>query len=213
MCSPGAAWPSSSRSPPRSRSSCTSPRSHPTRRRFPPDRHQYIFPDIEPSDRPPSTRKDMSDKPTWIRSLPRMDEETVQSVDDWFRNRVRMLQAVDEAIAGSSPCWSDGARWTGTYLVFTSDNGFQHGAHRMDHGQGRSLRGVDSGPVDRARSRCASEPGAESLRAQHRPCPDLRGARGFGYRPDWVDGRSLVPLLGPEPPDPAAWRSDFLVEH
>ena len=179
---------------------------------IPADRHQHIFPDIKP-ERPLSfNEEDMSDKPSWIRSLPRMDEETVESVDEWFRNRVRMLQAVDEAIAGIVALLERRGQMGNTYLVFTSDNGFQHGAHRMDHGKGDPYEESLRVPL------IVRGPGVPQNRELGHYVLNIDLAPTFAelagrIPPDWVDGRSLVPLLRPDPPEPDAWRSDFLVEH
>ncbi len=177
------------------------------------DRHEHVFPDILPV-RPPSfNEEDMSDKPSWIRSWPLMDEETIEKgVDEWFRNRVRMLQAVDEAIAGIVALLEQRGQLDNTYLIFTSDNGFQHGAHRMDHGKGDAYEESIRVPL------IVRGPGVPQNRELSHLVLNIDFAPTFAELagrepPDWVDGRSLVPLLRPDPPLPDAWRSDFLVEH
>ena len=97
-----------------------------------------------------------------------------------------------------------------TYIVFTSDNGYHLGEHGIPLGKqspyDESLRvplivrgpGVPAGAVV----------DAMALNIDLAPTfAELAGASPA----DFVDGRSLVPLLDGDPP--AEWRHGFLVEH
>jgi len=178
----------------------------------PADRHQALFPELE-APRPDSfDEEDVSDKPAWVQAQPRLDDEKIAGIDEWYRNRVRMLQAVDESIAGIVRRLEERGQIDDTWIFFTSDNGFQQGAHRMDHGKGDAYDESIRVPL------IVRGPGVpRNVRMDHFALnidlaptfAELAGAQV----PDFVDGRSLVPLLGSDPLPLDEWRSDFLVEH
>jgi len=176
----------------------------------PAPRHDEELPGVR-APRPPSfNEEDVSDKPAWVKNLPPMTDDKIAETDNWHRKRVQNMLAVDEMLADIVARLKAAGELDNTYIVFTSDNGFQLGAHRMDHGKGdayeESIRvpllvrgpGVPAGAkVD-----------AIVLNIDVAPTiADLAGARAA----DFVDGRSFVPFL--RGARPKAWRKDFLVEH
>jgi len=97
-----------------------------------------------------------------------------------------------------------------TYIVFTSDNGFQLGAHRMDHGKGDAYDESIRVPLLVRGPGVPAGAKVDSMVLNIDVAPtiaDLAGARAA----DFVDGRSFVPFL--RGTRPKAWRKDFLVEH
>jgi len=176
----------------------------------PAPRHGEALPGIR-APRPPSfNEEDLSDKPQWMQRYRLMDEELIAHTDDWYRRRAQTMLAVDEMLKAMVDALRAAGQLDNTYIVFTSDNGFQLGAHRMDHGKGdayeESIRiplivrgpGVPKGAtVD-----------AMVLNIDVAPSlAELGGARAA----DFVDGLSFVSLL--QGRKPKGWRKDFLVEH
>lgn len=176
----------------------------------PAPRHDEEYPGLR-APRPPSfNEEDVSDKPAWVQALPPMSEETIARTDDWHRRRVQTMLGVDEMLAALAESLRASGELDNTYIVFTSDNGFQLGAHRMDHGKGdayeESIRVplLVRGPGVPAGARID----AMVLNIDLAPTvADLAGARAA----DFVDGRSFVPFL--RGAQPKSWRKDFLVEH
>src|SRR5215208_4654847 len=105
---------------------------------FPPaprDVHTY---DGKKAPRPPSfDEKDVSDKPPWIRSLPRLKPTHIAAIDDKYEARVETLQAVDDLVNAVVNKLRRAGALDNTYVVFTSDNGMQLGEHRIRYGKGR----------------------------------------------------------------------------
>ncbi len=102
-------------------------------------RHEGMFQGITPW-RPPSWNEaDVSDKPTWVQNTPLMTPSDIADLDQIRVDQLEMLQAVDEAIGGSTAYGITGImehlRNLGiaddTMVVFFSDNGWQWGEHRM----------------------------------------------------------------------------------
>jgi arylsulfatase A-like enzyme len=147
-----------------------------------------------------------------VQEQPRIAEETLEEIDEWFRNRVRMMQAVDESIAGLVRRLEERGQLDDTWIFFTSDNGFQQGAHRLDHGKGDAYDESIRVPL------IVRGPGVpRNVRLPHMAlnidlAPTFAEIAGAEL-PEFVDGESLLPLLNAEPLPVEEWRSDFLLEH
>lgn len=88
----------------------------------------------EPLPRPPSFNEaDVSDKPEPIRSLPPLSDWQIAEITRSYRCELRSLLAVDEGVGRIVDALARGGELGRTLLVFTSDNGFFHGEHRMTH--------------------------------------------------------------------------------
>jgi N-acetylglucosamine-6-sulfatase len=74
---------------------------------------------------------DVSDKPKLIRQEPRLDRAAVEDIDRRYRGRVESMYSVDEAIAKLFHVLKKTGDLRKTYIIFTSDNGLQLGAHRL----------------------------------------------------------------------------------
>ncbi|PYQ18293.1 MAG: hypothetical protein DMF81_25350, partial [Acidobacteria bacterium] len=102
----------------------------------PAPRHDLAFADLR-APRPPSfDEEDVSTKPGWVRAQPRFSPEVADRIDDLYRRRLRTLLAVDEMIERLLQAVAAQDELDSTYVFLTSDNGFQLGAHRLDHGKG-----------------------------------------------------------------------------
>jgi len=175
-------------------------------------RHENALPGLK-APRPPSfDEEDVSDKPEWVQRLPRLSPQTAERTDDWHRRRVQTLLAVDELIAKLIETLRQQGQLENTYLFFTSDNGFQLGAHRLDHGKGDPYEESIRVPM------IVRGPGVPAGRTLPHSVLNIDLAPTFlalagADPPHPLDGRSLTPLLGGRPPEPGKWRQDFLVEH
>jgi len=178
----------------------------------PAQRHRQAFSDIS-LPRPPSfDEADVSDKPAWIRRLPLLDASEIFLLDVVQRNRLRSLLAVDEAIEQLVNVLHAGGKLDDTVILFTSDNGFHLGEHRIStqkrtpYEESIRVPLLVRGP-GMAQGRTL---GHMVLNIDLAPTlAELGGAAGA----EAADGRSLVPLLGSNPPPLEEWRQDFLLEH
>lgn len=96
----------------------------------PPKRYARAFADVEsPSVSDPSYNEaDVSDKPAAITNLGLRD---TAFVNEDFRDRIRSLQAVDEATAATIRALRDTGRLKNTVVAFITDNGYLLGEHRF----------------------------------------------------------------------------------
>jgi arylsulfatase A-like enzyme len=104
----------------------------------PRDRHTF---DPEKAPRLPSfNERDVTEKPDWIQSLPELTSADIANIDRRHENRVESLQAVDDLVATVVRKLGEQGVLSNTYIVFTSDNGFHHGEHRLQRDKGQPYR-------------------------------------------------------------------------
>ena len=71
----------------------------------------------------------------WIRQLPRQNQTEVEYNDEFYPSRLRALQAVDELVEEIVELLQDHGILDDTYLIYTSDNGYHIGQHRLPPGK------------------------------------------------------------------------------
>jgi arylsulfatase A-like enzyme len=101
----------------------------------PAPRHRNAFSN-QPLPTPPSLNEaDVSDKPAAIRNRPLINANRLNAIRENYQQRLESLLAVDEAVRDLLSAL-DAARVLGrTYVIFTADNGFFHGEHRVQSGK------------------------------------------------------------------------------
>lgn len=203
------------RRPPPGQESCWSP---PT----PAARHQGMYDDVPlPSrDDPAFDEADVSDKPREVRRPPLRPAER-RHLSELFQRRIESLASVDETVARTVAALDRAGVLDETLIVFTSDNGYLLGEHRLQGkivGYEESLRvpllmrgpGIPAG--ERREQTVATVDLAPTFVAAARATPDLR-----------MDGHDLMPVAtqdsggwatiliqagprGPHSPDPWWYR-------
>jgi N-acetylglucosamine-6-sulfatase len=168
--------------------------------------------------RPPSYNEaNVSDKPAWIRALPRLDKDCStnegsfdchRQVEKKWRARQEALMSVDVMVEDLVGALSETNQLERTYIVFASDNGFMLFQHRVKskgvpYEESQGIPFVVRGP--------GVQQGAVSkkLVANIDLAPTI--ARWAGVKtPTYVDGRSLVSVLKGTA---SSWRQYLLFEH
>jgi N-acetylglucosamine-6-sulfatase len=101
----------------------------------PAPRHADAF-NSEPLPRPPSFNEaDVSDKPAEIRNRPRFSTGQIADIQRKYRCRLESLLSVDEGVKKVVEELRASRQLDNTVLIFTSDNGFFHGEHRIPTGK------------------------------------------------------------------------------
>lgn len=86
--------------------------------------------------RPPSFDEiDVGDKPAFLRALPPLTRRDERRIEARYRARLESLLAVDEAVAAIVGALDAAGELDRTLVIFTSDNGFFHGEHRVANGK------------------------------------------------------------------------------
>ncbi len=177
----------------------------------PTPRHEDAFPDARLPRLPSFDEQDVSDKPDWVRDNGPLDPKQIAHMEDLYRNRLRSMLAVDEMIGRLVDALEESNELDNTYVFFTSDNGWHAGEHRLTTGKWtayeediRVLLIVRGPGVPEGRT-------LDHLILNNDLAPTF-AKLGKAQSPEFVDGRSLKPLLGNDSPPLEDWRSAFLVE-
>ena len=128
---------------------------------------------VNPATAKPSfNERDVTDKPKRVRG-PKRDRAKLQRL---FLQRIRTLVSVDDAVENTVQALAESGELQNTVIIFTSDNGYLLGEHRL-RGKKASLRGGDTRPADRAwpRLRGRHRLAATGEHPRHRAHPALRG--------------------------------------
>jgi N-acetylglucosamine-6-sulfatase len=101
----------------------------------PAPRHRGAFADRALPQPPSFDEPDVSDKPAHIRALPRIDATAEAVITRTYRSRLESLLAVDEAVAAIVEALRANGELANTLIIFTSDNGWLQGEHRIRQGK------------------------------------------------------------------------------
>lgn len=152
---------------------------------------------------------DVSDKPAYVRDLPRITETRRDEVTAFVLDQDRTLLAVDRAVGRIVDALRATGRLQDTWIVFTSDNGISYGEHRWTKKEVPYEESIRVPMVVRFDPFGVTKTD-DHLVANIDIAPTVAALAGVATPP--VDGRSLLPLLGPPEADPP-WREDLLLEH
>jgi arylsulfatase A-like enzyme len=84
---------------------------------------------------PGLNEKNVSDKPFFLRRLPKLGNGKLTLIDNRRRSRLEMLRSVDAAVNAIVQALAAEGQLDNTYLVFASDNGYFNGEHRIRQGK------------------------------------------------------------------------------
>jgi arylsulfatase A-like enzyme len=179
----------------------------------PAPRHEHAYDGIDGPRLRSFNERNVSDKPSWIRQLPRLTVAQIATIDDRHENRVESLQAVDDLVEGvvdtlKKPAPDGSIPLDNTYIFFTSDNGYFHGEHRIPLEKYRPYEEdirvplLVRGP--------GIEPGSKTrelaLNTDYLP---TFARLANTSKPTYVDGRSLTRVLDRSA---TSWRHAILIE-
>jgi N-acetylglucosamine-6-sulfatase len=173
-------------------------------------RNAHDFPDLrEPRD--PSFNTSNLNPPTWLADRKPLRRYQIARIDRAFRKRAQSVEAVDKLVADVEATLAAAHLTDRTYIVFTSDNGYHLGQHRLDRGKQTAFDTDIRVPLivvgpDVPRGRTVTQ-----VTQNVDLYPTFLQLAGRAPSSP-IDGRSLVPLLHPSSRTPA-WRTVALVEH
>ena len=150
----------------------------------------------------------ISDKPPWIRQLPRLTSDRISEIDNRHERRVESLQAVDDMVQGVVRTLRDAGEMSHTYVFFTSDNGFHLGEHRIPEQKWRPYEEDVDVPLLVRGPDVAAGSTTYKMALNTDYLPTFTGLAD-AQTPAYVDGRSLEPVLRGTV---TSWRSAVLLE-
>ncbi len=164
---------------------------------------------VLPLPQPPSFNElDVTDKPLWVQARPLLTDADVANLTRQYQNRIAAIRSVDDMVGKVLNAINKKGEWSSTVFLFTSDNGYLLGQHRLAKKEApyeesirvplyvRQLWVKKAGVTDAYVLNTDLAPTIAELAGVVPGLP--------------VDGKSLVPLLS-EPN--MSFRKRFLVEH
>jgi arylsulfatase A-like enzyme len=136
---------------------------------------------------------DVSDKPRFIRKLPRMSGRQIRKVDGRYRQRLRTLQAVDRAVGNVMNELASQGMLDNTYVLYLSDNGFFFGQHRLPKGKYLPYQGSSRTPTLMRGPGIPAGADSDALVGNVDLAPTILELSGASPTVE-VDGRSLMPF-------------------
>lgn len=173
-------------------------------------RHEGLFAGIQAPRSPSFNEADTSDKPRWVRSVPPLSDAEIAKVDETYSKEAEMMLAVDDMLARVLETLKSVGQLQNTYIIFTTDQGFHMGEHRLTDMKLTPYAGASEIPL--------------IVRGPDVPANETRPEMALGTDlaptfaaiadvtpPDFVDGRSLKGIWeGKDAQEP--WRQAALQE-
>lgn len=143
---------------------------------------------------PAFNEADVSDKPSFIASRPLLDNKQQKKITEIYQKRAEAVRGVDDLVKNVYDTLKSTGQLDNTYLVFTTDNAYHMGEHRLDPGKDTPyetdihLPLYVRGPGIKPGTKVPEMAGNIDL------APTFATLAGARIAP-FVDGQSLVPYL------------------
>jgi N-acetylglucosamine-6-sulfatase len=174
----------------------------------PAPRDAHTFDGLNAPRLPSFNERNVSDKPSWIRKLPRLTSDQITNIDNLHEYRIESLQAVDDLVQGVVGKLKNAGVMSNTYIFFTSDNGWYHGEHRIPNEKSRPYEEDVHMPLVVRGPGVAADSTTSKLALNTDYLPTFTNLAG-AQSPPYVDGRSLRPVLKG---NATTWRNAILLE-
>jgi len=151
-----------------------------------------------------------TNEPTWLKKIKPLTTWKQWQLDQLWRQRAQSAESVADSVEAVQAQLAATGHSADTLVVLTSDNGYHAGAHRLSNGKRTAFH--EDTVVPMIVMGPGITPGArvDALTSTVDLGPtftELLGAQA----PDWVDGRSIVPILQTGTA-PQGWRTAALSE-
>jgi arylsulfatase A-like enzyme len=156
---------------------------------------------------------DISDKPNWFQNFVsnQLNANDIACIQDTFRDKLESLLSVDDLVGNVLDALERNGETSETVIIFTSDNGFQYGQHRL-------ARPSKTYPYEESirvplyfRDLSVNAPRSIEFAALNNDMAPTFVDLAGGIPATSIDGRSLLPTFEQTPP--STWRKRILVEH
>jgi N-acetylglucosamine-6-sulfatase len=160
--------------------------------------------------RGPAFNAPVTNAPSWLARHAPLRPRAIRRIDTNFRKRAQAVQAVDDLIGAIEFTLAANGIADDTYIVFSSDNGFHLGEHRLRMGKQTAFDHDIRVPLIVVGPGVPSGRTVRSL-AQNVDLRPTFSRLGGAKVPRSVDGRSLAPFIHGK--RVKRWRRAVLIEH
>jgi N-acetylglucosamine-6-sulfatase len=175
-----------------------------------PPRHRAAYPE-QRAPRPPSfDEADLSDKPAWVRDQPPVNDRRAAEYDRLQVTRMQSALTLEDLCREVIDALERTNQLGDTYLMFTSDNGYHMGLHRVKSPKGSPYAESHEVPFVVRGPGVPAGASFEELAANIDIAPTVLDLAGVTV-PSRMDGRSLRPFFDGSAPD--LWRTSLLIEN
>jgi N-acetylglucosamine-6-sulfatase len=161
----------------------------------PAPRHEGAFADRDLPRGPAFNEENVSDKP-WHVQLPHLDQAGIDRITQNHRARLESLLAVDEAVADIVDELKNSGELDNTLIVYTSDNGWLQGEHRISCCKNQPYDASSRVPLILRGPGVVPDTSSETLVSNVDLAPTLLEVAGAKAAGHVLDGRSLIELTG-----------------
>jgi arylsulfatase A-like enzyme len=166
-------------------------------------------------DNPSFNEDDISDKPAYLKrapgisvGAPLMEEKHIACLETIYQDRIESLRAVDDLIGKVVNHLINVGVWDKTVVIFTSDNGYLLGEHRLHHKRYPYEESIRV-PLIIRHPDYSGKQVTNNFALNTDLAPTIADFTGVTPKLQ-VDGSSLKPLL--DEPELIEWRKRFLLE-
>jgi N-acetylglucosamine-6-sulfatase len=179
----------------------------------PAPRNSHDFPGLK-APRTAAFNKNNFDPPLWLGVRPPLTSKQLHTINRGFRKRAQSVEAVDRMIGSIEDTLRARGLADNTYIVFSSDNGYHMGEHRLLPGKMTAFDTDIRVPL------IVVGPGVPHNRVDPHVVQNVDLNPTFaelagGTPRETADGHSIVPLLHPSRGKRSLlpWRTAALIEH
>lgn len=160
--------------------------------------------------RSPAFNASVASAPSWLRRVSAMPAADVAAADDQFGRRVRAAAAIDDLLGRLRATLASSGVARDTYVVFSSDNGYHLGEHRIWGGKRTAFDTDVRVPTMVAGPGVPGGQTVDALASNVDLAPTFAAIAG-AVADRKVQGRSLLPWLHGQ--HPTRWRDVALVDY
>jgi N-acetylglucosamine-6-sulfatase len=175
----------------------------------PAPRDANAFPGLR-APRPPSFNRANVNPPPWLKGHQPLTAAQIAGIDAAFRKRAQAVRAVDDLIGRIQGRLRARGLAQNTYIVFSSDNGYHMGEHRLTPGKLTAFETDIRVPLIVTGPDVVAGRNVARVTENVDLYPTFVRLGRAGASP-FADGKSLLPLLRGQPAP--SWRDAALVEH
>ncbi len=173
-------------------------------------RHTNLFNGAKLPRTPSFNEADISDKPAAGNNRKLLNNQQIARMQALYGKRLKSLQAIDDMVENLIRTLEATKQLENTFIVYTSDNGFHMGEHRMMPGKNTAFEEDIRVPMIVRGPDVPAGKKLEFMALNIDLAPTFAEIAGI-KTPDFVDGRSLLPLLKSNSAS-NPWRSSFMIE-
>lgn len=168
-------------------------------------------PDLKLQDSPDFNEPDMFDKPVHRQSPPYSEEE-LATLNHEHLCRARAVKSVDDFVQRLMKELKSQGMYENTWIMLTSDNGYQMGQHRM-HSKLDPYRMSTTAPLFVSGPGVSGASKANHLLAHIDICPTILDLAECN-KPDFLDGKSFADVIrDPAAHEESSWREPVVLEN